>query len=104
LGIGRAQPTWLNSYKLFIKIKIKSRSTIIFVFDGPHAGQATPYVHIHILPRAAGDFEKKMRFMMLQLDEKERELKQKLDLDKERKYMRYEEMALEAAEYRKLFS
>ena len=26
--------------------------------DGPAAGQTVPHVHIHILPRKAGDFEK----------------------------------------------
>lgn len=37
------------------------------------------------------------------MDEKEKELKQKLDLDKERKDRNLEEMAQEAEEYRKLF-
>lgn len=27
--------------------------------DGPQAGQSVPHVHIHILPRKVGDFEKK---------------------------------------------
>lgn len=40
---------------------------------------------------------------MVQLDEKEKELKQSLDLDKERKDRSMEEMAQEADEYRKLF-
>ena len=40
---------------------------------------------------------------MLQMDEKEKELKQKLDLDKERKDRSLEGMAKEADEYRKLF-
>lgn len=26
--------------------------------DGPQAGQTVPHVHIHILPRKVGDFEK----------------------------------------------
>jgi len=26
--------------------------------DGPQAGQTVPHVHIHIIPRKAGDFEK----------------------------------------------
>lgn len=26
--------------------------------DGPAAGQSVPHVHIHILPRRAGDFER----------------------------------------------
>ncbi|PWA58948.1 Histidine triad, conserved site-containing protein [Artemisia annua] len=41
---------------------------------------------------------------VVQLDEKEKELKKTLDLDKERKDRSMEEMAREADEYRKLFS
>ena len=26
--------------------------------DGPHAGQTVPHVHIHVIPRKKGDFEK----------------------------------------------
>jgi bis(5'-adenosyl)-triphosphatase len=37
------------------------------------------------------------------MDEKEKELKEKLDLDKERKDRSPEEMSQEADEYRKLF-
>ena len=40
---------------------------------------------------------------LVQMDEKEKELKQKLDLDKERKDRSLEEMAQEADAYRKLF-
>lgn len=29
-----------------------------FVQDGPAAGQTVPHVHIHVLPRRPGDFEK----------------------------------------------
>lgn len=38
-----------------------------------------------------------------QIDDKEKELNQKLDLDKERKDRSLEEMSEEAEEYRKLF-
>ncbi|XP_022642806.1 bifunctional bis(5'-adenosyl)-triphosphatase/adenylylsulfatase FHIT isoform X2 [Vigna radiata var. radiata] len=41
--------------------------------------------------------------LAIQMDEKEKELKQKLDLDKERKDRTLEEMSQEADEYRKLF-
>lgn len=90
-------------------------------------------MHIHIVPRKGGEFEnndeiyeavrpKKSRFFwsidwiilafgevmtcfyILQLDVKEKELKQRLDLDKERKDRSLEEMAEEAEQYRKLFS
>ncbi|KAL0369860.1 UNVERIFIED_CONTAM: Bifunctional bis(5'-adenosyl)-triphosphatase/adenylylsulfatase FHIT [Sesamum angustifolium] len=71
--------------------------------DGPKAGQTVPHVHIHILPRKSGDFENNDEIYEA-IDSKEKELKQKLDLDKERKDRSMEEMAEEAAEYRKLFS
>ncbi|CAH9086607.1 unnamed protein product [Cuscuta europaea] len=80
-----------------------SASSLTFAIqDGPQAGQTVPHVHIHIIPRKAGDFEKNDEIYDA-LDEKEKELKQSLDLDKDRKDRTLEEMAQEAAEYRKLF-
>ncbi|KAI3941429.1 hypothetical protein MKW92_041940 [Papaver armeniacum] len=96
---------WLTAQKIggTLEHHHKASSLTFTIQDGPHAGQTVPHVHIHILPRAAGDFEKNDEIYDA-LDEKEKELKQKLDLDKERKDRSYEEMAQEAAEYRKLFS
>ncbi|XP_024020416.1 bifunctional bis(5'-adenosyl)-triphosphatase/adenylylsulfatase FHIT isoform X3 [Morus notabilis] len=70
--------------------------------DGPQAGQTVPHVHIHIIPRKAGDFEKNDEIYDA-IDDSEKEMKQKLELDKERKDRSLEEMAHEADEYRKLF-
>ncbi|KAJ0043225.1 hypothetical protein Pint_17879 [Pistacia integerrima] len=70
--------------------------------DGPEAGQTVPHVHIHILPRKSGDFERNDQIYDA-IDGKEKELQQKLDLDKERKDRSFEEMAQEADEYRSLF-
>ncbi|KAB1225644.1 Nitrilase and fragile histidine triad fusion protein NitFhit [Morella rubra] len=69
--------------------------------DGPQAGQSVPHVHIHILPRKAGDFERNDDIYEA-IDDKEKQLKEKLDLDKERKDRSLEEMTQEADEYRKL--
>ncbi|GFY99473.1 similar to FRAGILE HISTIDINE TRIAD [Actinidia rufa] len=63
--------------------------------------QTVPHVHIHILPRRGGDFEKNDEIYDA-IDVKEKELKEKLDLDKERKDRSLEEMAEEASEYRRL--
>uniref|UniRef100_A0A0D9XBI8 Bis(5'-adenosyl)-triphosphatase n=1 Tax=Leersia perrieri TaxID=77586 RepID=A0A0D9XBI8_9ORYZ len=71
--------------------------------DGPEAGQTVPHVHIHVIPRKKGDFEKNDEIYDA-IDVKERELKEKLDLDIERKDRSMEEMAHEANEYRALFS
>uniref|UniRef100_A0A251U8S1 Putative histidine triad (HIT) protein n=1 Tax=Helianthus annuus TaxID=4232 RepID=A0A251U8S1_HELAN len=70
------------------------------LYDGPHAGQSVPHVHIHILPRKDGDFVNNDEIYDA-IDAKEKELKKKLDLDKERKDRSMEERAQEAAEYRK---
>ncbi|KAG2614613.1 hypothetical protein PVAP13_3NG006576 [Panicum virgatum] len=71
--------------------------------DGPEAGQTVPHVHIHVIPRKKGDFEKNDEIYDA-IDVKEKELKDKLDLDIERKDRSMEEMAHEANEYHALFS
>eukprot|EP00262_Sarcandra_glabra_P009194 TRINITY_DN2324_c0_g4_i1.p1 TRINITY_DN2324_c0_g4~~TRINITY_DN2324_c0_g4_i1.p1 ORF type:complete len:195 (-),score=31.45 TRINITY_DN2324_c0_g4_i1:238-822(-) len=81
----------------------KASSLTFAIQDGPQAGQTVPHVHIHIIPRKGGDFEKNDEIYDA-LDVKEKELKEKLDLDKERTDRTLEEMAQEADEYRKLFS
>ncbi|XP_022859205.1 bifunctional bis(5'-adenosyl)-triphosphatase/adenylylsulfatase FHIT-like isoform X3 [Olea europaea var. sylvestris] len=81
----------------------KASSLTFTIQDGPQSGQTVPHVHIHILPRKRGDFEKNDEIYDA-IKEKEKELKQKLDLDEERKDRTIEEMAEEAANYRKLFT
>ncbi|KAL6906017.1 hypothetical protein ACP4OV_003618 [Aristida adscensionis] len=71
--------------------------------DGPQAGQTVPHVHIHVIPRKTGDFEKNDEIYDA-IVVKEKELKEKLDLDIERKDRTMEEMTHEANEYRALFS
>mmetsp|Transcript_26357 Transcript_26357/g.67191 ORF Transcript_26357/g.67191 Transcript_26357/m.67191 type:complete len:153 (+) Transcript_26357:678-1136(+) len=36
----------------------RGTSATITVQDGPEAGQSVPHVHVHILPRKQGDFER----------------------------------------------
>ncbi|KAK4440922.1 Bifunctional bis(5'-adenosyl)-triphosphatase/adenylylsulfatase FHIT [Sesamum alatum] len=108
-----------SSYVLYLKVGIGTLcrvkigrqlesyhnvSSLTFTIqDGPQAGQTVPHVHIHILPRKSGDFEINNEIYEA-IDSKEKELKEKLNLDKERKDRSMEEMAQEADEYRKLFS
>ncbi|KAI4997140.1 hypothetical protein ZWY2020_052482, partial [Hordeum vulgare] len=70
--------------------------------DGPQAGQTVAHVHIHVIPRKKGDFEKNDEIYDA-IDVKEKEMKEKLDLDVERKDRSMEEMAHEATEYHALF-
>ncbi|KAK3139203.1 hypothetical protein QOZ80_5AG0379430 [Eleusine coracana subsp. coracana] len=81
----------------------KASSLTFAVQDGPQAGQTVPHVHIHVIPRRTGDFEKNDEIYDA-IDAKQKELKEKLDLDLERKDRTMEEMAHEANEYRALFS
>ncbi|KAK3119608.1 hypothetical protein QOZ80_9AG0672780 [Eleusine coracana subsp. coracana] len=81
----------------------KASSLTFAIQDGPQAGQTVPHVHIHVIPRRTGDFEKNDEIYDA-IDAKEKELKEKLDLDIERKDRTMEEMAHEANEYHALFS
>ncbi|XP_027335442.1 bifunctional bis(5'-adenosyl)-triphosphatase/adenylylsulfatase FHIT isoform X2 [Abrus precatorius] len=95
---------WLTAQKVGRQLESyhKASSLTLAIQDGPQAGQTVPHVHIHVVPRKGGDFEKNDEIYDA-MDEKEKELKEKLDLDKERKDRSFEEMSQEADEYRKLF-
>ncbi|KAF7816267.1 Bifunctional bis(5'-adenosyl)-triphosphatase/adenylylsulfatase FHIT [Senna tora] len=95
---------WLTAQKVGRQLENyhKASSLTFAIQDGPQAGQTVPHVHIHVVPRVGGDFEKNDEIYDA-MDQKEKELKEKLDLDKERKDRSLEEMAQEADEYRKLF-
>ncbi|KAL3653193.1 hypothetical protein CASFOL_002874 [Castilleja foliolosa] len=96
---------WLSAQKVGSQLESyhKASSLTFAIQDGPQAGQTVPHVHIHIIPRKGGDFEKNDEIYDA-IDLKEKELKQTLDLDKERKDRSMEEMAEEADSYRKLLS
>ncbi|KAK2386492.1 bifunctional bis(5'-adenosyl)-triphosphatase/adenylylsulfatase FHIT [Trifolium repens] len=95
---------WLTAQKVGRQLESyhKASSLTLAIQDGPQAGQTVPHVHIHVVPRKGGDFEKNDEIYDA-MDEKEKELKEKLDLDKERKDRSPEDMSREADEYRKLF-
>ncbi|KAE9598867.1 putative adenylylsulfatase [Lupinus albus] len=95
---------WLTAQKIGRQLESyhKASSLTFAIQDGPQAGQTVPHVHIHVVPRKGGDFDNNDEIYDA-MDEKEKELKQKLELDKERKDRSLEEMSQEAEEYRKLF-
>ncbi|KAK1578487.1 hypothetical protein Q3G72_030647 [Acer saccharum] len=95
---------WLSAQKVGKQLECyhKASSLTFSIQDGPQAGQTVPHVHIHIVPRKGGDFENNDEIYEA-MDVKEKELKQKLDLDKERTDRSLEEMAQEADAYRQLF-
>ncbi|XP_012702754.2 uncharacterized protein LOC101759958 [Setaria italica] len=96
---------WVTAKEVGVRLeKYHKASSLTFAIqDGPQAGQTVPHVHIHVIPRKKGDFEKNDEIYDA-IDVKEKELKEKLDLDIERKDRSMEEMAHEANEYRALFS
>lgn len=84
-----------------------AQSLTLAIQDGPQAGQTVPHVHVHILPRRPGDFQRNDEVYDA-IDEASQDAAashtgEKLDLDKERKVRTPEEMAAEAAQLRKLF-
>ncbi|KAK9998994.1 hypothetical protein SO802_018597 [Lithocarpus litseifolius] len=104
LTVDETSDLWLTAQKIGSQLECyhKSSSLTFTIQDGPQAGQTVPHVHVHILPRKVNDFKNNDEIYDA-IDEKEKELKQKLDLDKERKDRSPEEMSQEADEYRKLF-
>ncbi|KAK8450149.1 hypothetical protein SEVIR_7G315601v4 [Setaria viridis] len=96
---------WVTAKEVGVRLEKhhKASSLTFAIQDGPQAGQTVPHVHIHVIPRKKGDFEKNDEIYDA-IDVKEKELKEKLDLDIERKDRSMEEMAHEANEYRALFS
>ncbi|KAK6928859.1 HIT-like domain [Dillenia turbinata] len=96
---------WLTAQKVGSQLEIYHRasSLTLNIQDGPVAGQTVPHVHIHILPRKEGDFERNDDIYDA-IDKNEVELKRKLVLDEDRNDRNLDEMAEEADEYRKLFA
>ncbi|KAM1115106.1 hypothetical protein TB2_038221 [Malus domestica] len=104
LTVDETSDLWITAQKVGSRLESyhKASSLTLAIQDGPQAGQSVPHVHIHILPRKVGDFEKNDEIYDA-LEEKEKELKRKLDLDQERKDRSLEEMTQEAEEYKQLF-
>ncbi|XP_069510517.1 bis(5'-adenosyl)-triphosphatase [Ambystoma mexicanum] len=80
-----------------VETQYSGTSLTISVQDGPEAGQTVPHVHVHVLPRRAGDFARNDNIY-----------EQLQDHDKggnasPPKWRSEEEMASEAAELRKYF-
>ncbi|XP_047091445.1 bifunctional bis(5'-adenosyl)-triphosphatase/adenylylsulfatase FHIT-like [Lolium rigidum] len=96
---------WVTAKEVGAKLEQyhKASSLTFAIQDGPQAGQTVAHVHIHVIPRKKGDFENNDEIYDA-IDVKEKEMKEKLDLDVERKDRTMEEMAHEATEYRALFS
>uniref|UniRef100_A0A7S1SP94 HIT domain-containing protein n=1 Tax=Tetraselmis chuii TaxID=63592 RepID=A0A7S1SP94_9CHLO len=109
---------WTTAHEVGKKLEphYGASSMTYAIQDGPAAGQTVPHVHIHILPRMAGDFEKNDEVYDA-IEGNEGDIKealaegsgarqgtQKLDLDIERKNRSAEEMAEEARTLAALFT
>ncbi|XP_021279057.1 bifunctional bis(5'-adenosyl)-triphosphatase/adenylylsulfatase FHIT isoform X1 [Herrania umbratica] len=104
LTVDETSDLWLTAQRVGggLEGHHKASSLTFTIQDGPQSGQTVPHVHIHILPRREGDFERNDEIYDA-IDVKEKEMQETLDLDKERKDRSPEEMSREADEYRSLF-
>uniref|UniRef100_A0ACD5XTP2 Uncharacterized protein n=1 Tax=Avena sativa TaxID=4498 RepID=A0ACD5XTP2_AVESA len=105
LGTDETIDLWVTAKEVGVRLEQyhEANSLTFTIQDGPQSGQTVPHVHIHVIPRKKGDFEKNDEIYDA-IDVREKELKEKLDLDIERKDRTMEEMSHEASEYRALFS
>jgi len=78
-----------------IKSHFDGTSSTIAIQDGPEAGQTVTHVHVHVLPRKKGDFQKN--------DDIYDKLENHDSSDATQKWRSDEDMAQEAAKLRELF-
>ena len=106
------QDLWCLARSVGAKLEphYQASSMTFAIQDGPEAGQTVPHVHIHLLPRRKGDFEKNDEVYDA-IDDSSKGMvsqgepsKLSKNLDKERKPRTREEMAREAEELKPLFS
>uniref|UniRef100_A0A7R9WYV3 HIT domain-containing protein n=1 Tax=Craspedostauros australis TaxID=1486917 RepID=A0A7R9WYV3_9STRA len=102
---------WISARKVqsVLKHQYQASAFNVAVQDGRAAGQSVPHVHVHILPRQAGDFERNDDvYDALERWAPREELKQapsnlEVPDDADRKDRTQQMMAAEAAMYRRLF-
>lgn len=83
----------------------QAEALTLTVQDGAAAGQSVPHVHVHVLPRTAGDFEPndKIYDVLDQADSSQSRGDKKTNLDEDRIPRSAEEMAEEAGKLRAVF-
>jgi len=77
-------------------------SSTLAIQDGPLAGQTVPHVHVHVLPRRPGDFDRNDDIYD-ELENRRPDARREA-LDDNRRPRTVEEMAAEANELRALFA
>ncbi|KAJ8258575.1 hypothetical protein COCON_G00175870 [Conger conger] len=81
-----------------VETQFQGSSLTIAIQDGPEAGQTVKHVHVHVLPRRAGDFERNDSIYD-ELQKHDRE-----DEDTPAQWRTEEQMASEASTLRKCFN
>lgn len=96
---------WQTVHKISepLRKQFDAQALTLAIQDGEVAGQTVPHVHVHIVPRKPGDFQRNDQIYD-ELEKSNQNRGVKVDAEEDRKPRTIEEMTAEALQLRSLYS